>query len=313
MFGSREGLRMNRLSKRHFLKRDREGVASTVGTIMALLVFMTFLSMFTNSYIPVWMQDNERAHMNQVINQFADLKGKIDSLIVTAQVTGSTTIRMYSPITLGAQGIPVFASPTAGLLTYSPQGTGDSGIYVRFNYSLDGAKTRVSESGGGMVELYAPNRYYVQQWVGYENGAMIVKQQDGQVLRAWPSIEVEKIGSSINIKFTQIDFIGTNASVGGTGTVGLNLNLVYIDSQTYSFDSTSGMNVNITFRTRYWDAWQQFLDDTCLKAGLTSTSPSNYEIKIGQVNDNVKTVTLWIKNAGTMIYNRAFMDVSVQI
>lgn len=311
MFGSREGLRMNRLSKRHFLKRDREGVASTVGTIMALLVFMTFLSMFTNSYIPVWMQDNERAHMNQAINQFADLKGKIDSLIVTAQVTGSSTIHMYSPITLGAQGIPVFASPTAGLLTYSPQGTGDSGIYVKFNYSLDGVKTRVSESGGGMVELYAPNRYYVQQWVGYENGAMIVKQQDGQILRAWPSIQVEKIGSSINIRFTQIDFIGTNASVGGTGTVGLNLNLVYIDSQTYSFDSTSGMDVNITFRTRYWDAWHQFLDDTCLKAGLTS--PTNYGIKIQQVNDNVETVTLWIKNSGTMIYNRAFMDVSVQI
>lgn len=311
MFGSREGLRMNRLSKRHFLRRDREGVASTVGTIMALLVFMTFLSMFTNSYIPVWMQDNERAHMNQAINQFADLKGKIDSLIVTAQVTGSSTIHMYSPITLGAQGIPVFASPTAGLLTYSPQGTGDSGIYVKFNYSLDGVKTRVSESGGGMVELYAPNRYYVQQWIGYENGAMIVKQQDGQILRAWPSIQVEKIGSSINIKFTQIDFIGTNASVGGTGTVGLNLNLVYIDSQTYSFDSTSGMDVNITFRTRYWDAWEHFLDDTCLKAGLTS--PANYGIKFQQVNDNVKTVTLWIKNSGTMIYNRAFMDVSVQI
>jgi hypothetical protein len=278
---------------------------------MALLVFMTFLSMFTNSYIPVWMQDNERAHMNQVINQFADLKGKIDSLIVTAQVTGSTTIRMYSPITLGAQGIPVFASPTAGLLTYSPQGKGDSGIYVRFNYSLEGAKTSVSESGGGMVELYAPNRYYVQQWVGYENGAMIVKQQDGQVLRAWPSIEVEKIGSSINIKFTQIDFIGTNASVGGTGTVGLNLNLVYIDSQLYIFEDGDDRNVNITFRTKYWDAWQQFLNDTCSKAGLTS--PTNYVIKIGQVNDNVKTVTLWIKNAGTMTYNRAFMDVSVQI
>jgi len=278
---------------------------------MALLVFMTFLSMFTNSYIPVWMQDNERAHMNQAINQFADLKGKIDSLIVTAQVTGSSTIHMYSPITLGAQGIPVFASPTAGLLTYSPQGTGDSGIYVKFNYSLDGVKTRVSESGGGMVELYAPNRYYVQQWVGYENGAMIVKQQDGQILRAWPSIQVEKIGSSINIRFTQIDFIGTNASVGGTGTVGLNLNMVYIDSQTYSFDSTSGMDVNITFRTRYWDAWQQFLDDTCLKAGLTHLL--DYDIETQQVNENVKTVTLYINNAGTMIYNRAFVGVSVQI
>jgi len=301
---------MNRLDKRHFLRRDEEGVASTVGTLMALLVFLTFLSMFTNSYIPVWMQDNERAHMNAAINQFGDLKGKIDNLIITAQVTGSTSIHMYSPITLGAAGIPVFASPTAGLLTYSPQGMGDSGVKVRFNYTLETAMTPVSESGGGMVELYAPNRYYVQQWVAYENGAMIVKQQDGQIVRAFPSIEVEKIGSAINIKFTQIDFIGTNASVGGTGSVGLNLNLVYIDSQTYAVGYGTDKNVNITFTTRYWTAWQQFLGDMCSKAGL---SPGDYLIRAETVNDNVHTVTLWIKNVGTMTYNRAFVNVGVQI
>jgi hypothetical protein len=308
---------MTRLDKRHFLRRDEEGVASTVGTIMALLVFMTFLSMFTNSYIPVWMQDNERAHMSQAINQFGDLKGKIDNLIVTAQVTGSTSIHMYSPIPLGAAGIPVFASPTAGLLTYSPQGMGDSGVKVCFNYSLEGSKTSVSESGGGMVELYAPNRYYVQQWVAYENGAMIVKQQDGQIIRAYPSLEVEKIGSAINIKFTQIDFIGTNASVGGTGTVGLNLNLVYIDSQDYAVGYLTDKYVNITLTTRYWTAWQQYLGDLCSKAGLIlgdySLSSGDYSIRDLPVNDNVHTVTLKIVNAGMMTYNRAFVNVGVQI
>lgn len=301
---------MSRLDKHHFLRRDEEGVASTVGTIMALLVFLTFLSMFTNSYIPVWMQDNERAHMNAAINQFGDLKGKIDNLIITAQVTGSTSIHMYSPITLGAAGIPVFASPTAGLLTYSPQGMGDSGIKVQFNYTLESVKTSVSESGGGVVELYAPNRYYVQQWVAYENGAMIVKQQDGQIVRAHPSLEVEKIGSSVNVRLTQIDFIGTNASVGGTGMVGLNLNLVYIDSQTYSVGYGTDKNVNITLTTRYWTAWQEYLGDLCSKAGLALT---DYSISDKTVNDDVHIVTLWMKNSGSLTYNRAFVNVEVQI
>jgi hypothetical protein len=146
---------------------------------------------------------------------------------------------------------------------------------------------------------------------------MIVKQQDGQIIRAYPSLEVEKIGSAINIKFTQIDFIGTNASVGGTGTVGLNLNLVYIDSQDYAVGYGTDKYVNITFTTRYWTAWQQYLGDLCSKAGLIlgdySLSSGDYSIRDLPVNDNVHTVTLKIVNAGMMTYNRAFVNVGVQI
>jgi hypothetical protein len=278
---------------------------------MALLVFLTFLSMFTNSYVPVWMQDNERAHMNSAINQFGDLKGKIDNLIVTAQVTGSTSIYMYSPITLGAAGIPIFASPTAGLLTYSPQGLGDSSVNVSFTYRLNNQITSVSNYGGGMVELYAPNRYYVQQWVAYENDAVIVKQQDGQAIRAFPSMGVQKNGLVTNIQFTQIDFIGTNASLGGTSTAGLNLNLVYLDSQTYNVSSGNAKIVTVTLTTRYSTAWQQYIGDLFSKAGLKS--PGDYTITVKTVNNNVQTITLTIKNAGTLIYNRAFVNVSVQM
>src|SRR5512136_2102251 len=107
---------------RRFLKRDRDerDVASTVGTIMALLVFLTFLTLFTNSYVPIWMMDNERSHMNEVVDQFGSLKGKSDMMMVNFMINMQSNLNMYQTITLGANGIPVFASPTAGILTYAP-------------------------------------------------------------------------------------------------------------------------------------------------------------------------------------------------
>src|SRR6267143_978109 len=38
-------------------RSDERAVASTVGTVMALLVFLTFLSVIVNQYVPIWMKD----------------------------------------------------------------------------------------------------------------------------------------------------------------------------------------------------------------------------------------------------------------
>ena len=46
--------------KSKFLKKDREAVASVVGTIMALLVFLTFMSLFIGTYVPIWMKDKQK-------------------------------------------------------------------------------------------------------------------------------------------------------------------------------------------------------------------------------------------------------------
>src|SRR6059058_1762713 len=67
------------------IRGDEEGVASTVGTIMALLVFLTFLSLIVNQYVPVWMKDSEASHMNGALGQFGGIKGAIDLQILAAQ------------------------------------------------------------------------------------------------------------------------------------------------------------------------------------------------------------------------------------
>jgi hypothetical protein len=313
MVRSSDRIRIPRSKRRGFLKRDKEGVASTVGTIMALLVFLAFLGLFTNTYIPIWMLDNEHEHMNEVMNEFGEFKARIASLIVNYQTTGLTSIIMYTPITLGAAGVPIFASPTIGQLDYEPSGTtNSSGVSIDFAYDTGGGIVNVNNSGGGKLELYAPNRYYVQQWVAYENGALLVRQTDGQSMRAAPSINVNLMASGkVNLTFTQIDFIGLNSSYSGTGSVGATTQLKYLDYQYYSSDQLQG-EVRMTFVTMYNSSWMSFLSDICSSAGLVEGATGNYTLTDTQVTDEIHRVVFTIMDCGSMIYNRAYVSTTIK-
>lgn len=292
---------------------------------MALLVFLTFLTLFTNSYIPIWMVDNERSHMNEVMDQFGGLKSDVDGMVVNAEINGRTDLNMFAPITLGANGIPVFASPTAGLLTYSPYSSGNSSVTVSFQYDINGQKNQKVDVGGGMVQLYAPNRYYVQQWIAYENGAIMVKQLDGQATRAYPSLELSKPSptSPITMSWTQVDMVGPNASVAGTGTAGINLDLIYFDSQTYNNGSAGGEKVNnntitISFNTQYAPAWWTYLNGYLRTNGNNLINITDYVLSpVGKPapTDPMKsqTITLTIHHVSYFTYNKASMQMTIQV
>lgn len=308
---------LNRASRSALLRKDRQGVASTVGTIMALLVFLAFMALITNSYVPAWMLDNERSHMNEVVDQFGEMKGKVDSMISQQRVTGDSSMNMYAPMTMGAAGVPLFATPTVGLLTYSPQGSNPSGLNIQFNYSATGGPSGtyvvpVDVDGGGKVELYAPNRYYVQQWLGYENGAIILKQEDGQSIRAYPNLDFAKDNNTINIAFTQIDIIGNNQSLTGSDTVGFSMDLIYTDAQEYSI-GVGGRTFSLTFTTTYGSAWYKYFDQKCKAQGLvngtdyTLTTPA----QVTGAETGLTTLSLTLKNCNELTYNRAYVSMTM--
>src|SRR5881398_3964606 len=88
------------------IRGDEEGVASTVGTIMALLVFLTFISLIVNQYVPVWMKDSEASHMGGAFGQFGTFKGAIDLQMLAAQMARDVSVdyipvSSFTPVTLG--------------------------------------------------------------------------------------------------------------------------------------------------------------------------------------------------------------------
>ncbi|NLX46625.1 MAG: hypothetical protein GXY70_00410 [Euryarchaeota archaeon] len=303
-----------------FIKEDKEGVASTIGTIMALLVFLTVISMFTNTYIPVWMKENERDHMDQVLSQFGDLKGKIDTLIVNAQVTQRPTINMFQPLSLGSDSVPVFTSPTGGFLYLKPMTTYDTGVTVDFRYNYSGSMLHVSEEGGGCIEYYAPNRYYVQQWYGYENGALMIYQKEGVAMRASPSLVfVPNSDGTVNLQFDQVDLIGSNESVAGMGTAGIVIDLIYHDSQTYIVSGDTGTEeegaVMLKFTTRYLSALWSHLNQTAEGAGLVAGAGGDYTLVPTLVSGEARAIyelTLTVFKVNEFTHNRAYVNLDLE-
>jgi hypothetical protein len=243
-----------------------EGVASTVGTIMALMVFMSLLSVFTNQYVPVWMEDNEAKHMNLVESQVGMLKHGIDTQILVGQMGGALDISVYSPITLGSEGVPMFAAPTQGYLDIMPH-RGRSNASFDFDPSSDGVDNPVpiTSLSSGSIAMEAPNRYFVHQILTYENDAIILKQGDGIVMKSVPQFIVRQEGSEFRASFTQVTLYGANKSYSGSGTTGVHTSLRYTNTTTYN-NLTS--NITITVDSAYASAWAAFFNDYLPRAGL---------------------------------------------
>jgi hypothetical protein len=249
---------------RRDLRRDERGVASTVGTIMALLVFLTFLSLIVNQYVPVWMKDSEAAHMNSAVGQFADIKGGIDFQVLgalMAQNAQSIFVPSVSSnsVTLGVDGVPIFSSPTPGALSSYP----DAGPWaVSFQYCIQVGNVctyqNVLQTSSGQIDLSVANRYYPAGDVVYENGAVIRSQPDGQVVRASPVFEVSQATSNLSIAFELVSLYNAG-STAGTGVQVVDTKVIGVNQQSYTGLSK---DLYINHTSSFGLAWFNFLNTT---------------------------------------------------
>jgi len=252
-----------------------EGVASTVGTIMAMMVFLAFLSMFTNQYVPVWMEENEATHMNVVYGQFASLKQAVDMQVLAGVIQGSSPVQIFSPVKLGADGIPMFAAPTPGYLSFYRSNSYDN---VSFSYNTSASIGNHTSKTGGTISMYGPNRYFVEQEYAYENDALILKQPDGQYMKANPQFIVDKAGPNLyHISYAQLDIRGDDNSYVGYGTRGVQTTLKAATSTTFTNltdEIVPGIPalhpyLYINHTTWYENAWNSTFNETLDNAGMT--------------------------------------------
>ena len=260
------------------LRSDERGVASTVGTIMALLVFLTFLSVIVNQYVPIWMTDSESSHMNAALGQFGGFKGAIDLQMLAAQAaqdagTFNIPVTTSTAISLGVDGVPIFSSPTPGTLELNPDA---APFTVAFDYLINGQRRSVADQASGSVELTAANRYYTPQRIAYENGAVMRYQTDGQFIRVHPTFSVLLSNKTIDISFALLSLYGKGI-VTGTTTELVSSELFAWDRQEYTnFPSNAVLWVNHT-ASRYGLSWFRFMNQTLadtLKLGGTYTRTS---------------------------------------
>jgi len=263
-----------------------EGVAATVGTIMALLVLVTFMGLFTNQFVPVWMSDNESTHMSQAIQQFVTLKSQIDTAIMNYPNSRVAPAPIFVPVTLSAPGIPVFAASTAGILTLFPQAPKIKPMFnisytfhsitggTQYTYNLsDYSDSKV----GGYLELYCPNRYYVEEHLIYEGGAVILNQTDGEFVIAGLQMSVKNLNTTESpsrvMRITQVAVEGSNKTMGGTGSKGLTAELTYANTVAYENKNQGGGTLSITIVSVHGTAWAQYFERTL--SGQAGMTPGN--------------------------------------
>jgi hypothetical protein len=227
---------------RHF-KEDNNGVAAVIGTIMGLMVFLAFISLFVLYWVPVMMEDNEAKHMRDAIGQFSKLKETVDEQIATdnTEETRDTTI---------------------------------SSEY--FNYSFQDSGQDVYENSSGSVDLISYNRFYVRQTLVYENGAVIISQKQGDIVKNEPEFSVAKVGNQVNLQTTLVSMYHiTDDSVAGIGQESVSTRLWYTDRWTYDDITSPNGQVTLTIVSKYSNAWSTYYDGILTNGGLVAGSDYN--------------------------------------
>ena len=228
------------------------------------------------------MEDNEHRHMSDVQSEFISMKKTIDDQIASDDRNQTRS----NPITLGADGVPMFERETPSQLSLKPNAE-------FFNISFEDSGEEVFENSSGVVELVAFNRFYVRQSVVYENGAVIISQKKGDIMKVEPDFLVEKEGQNVIITISFISLLHeSEESIGGIGDESMSTRLLYADKWVYTDLTDINQRVFLTINSKYADTWDRYYTTTFENAGLedgidfnTTVSSETLTMNIDRVSD----------------------------
>jgi hypothetical protein len=189
------------------------------------------------------MEQIESEHMDQVADQFAQLKFSID----LQSVLQERNLPVASPITLGNRRIPLFSS----IRSY-----GDLEIIQDECTVTIQNQTTSYNYPVGIIKYSSSNSYFIDQSYIYETGALIISQDEGNIISITPLISVENLTNDYNITLSiiNISVIGNKDSISGYGTYPIRVE--YYNSSTINITNLD----RITISTEYPESWGNHLN-----------------------------------------------------
>ena len=255
-------------TRRRAVRRDEEGAAGVVSILLAILVFIILITIVTSFWMPEWMETIENDHSKEVNAQFGTIKSSIDKQILN----GDSKFVIGNPMTLGSKGFSVFGTDSTG--TFSINSFRDADLEYYCNVRNESGAINVTSTGG--MKYKSNNVHYVDQHLAYENGAIILGQGDGQVIRTRPQFTIEKHGPVAHMSFVLITTSGLEQSVTGTNTIIVQTQLVTYTSASFMHDIPQCVNVTVV--SEFPTAWARFFTNTMIEEGFTS--PADYTITV---------------------------------
>jgi hypothetical protein len=237
------------MQKKKFKKSDN-AVAGIITAILLVGLIVIVISLIQTTYVPKWMRQIEAEHMNEVEDQFSQLKSSIDIQAATGQKTPMST-----SITLGNKEIPFFSASRAfgSLLILSDE----------CNVTI----TNISRSFSsllGIIKYSSRNVYFLDQSYIYEAGSVILNQSEGNVMSIKPFSAI-KNGNVVNITFDIVNITGVGGGTSASGYGTYPIRTEFVSSRTVVMNGVK----NITIATHYQNAWHVAFNSTLIKsAGL---------------------------------------------
>jgi hypothetical protein len=278
--GDRKEGGMSRFSK------SESAAATALAAVLLLALVFTMIAVVKLEYVPDWKDDAERDHMYNTIDEMAEVKTNIDILseLVKLNNYSSHNISVTVPIDMGGGQIP-FLEPSKSdgklgvnteryAMTIVPRTSSPIiNPYTLKNYTF--------ECGG--ITCYSENRQYPDQIFRYENGALILANDKGSVMRQPPAFTIEENETNkghYKIAVQVVQLSGKPDSISSNTIIPLQLkgdsNQIIYDSNDYKNTTLDNKNItlqnlngfNLTIATRYPDAWIAYFNETAQENGL---------------------------------------------
>ncbi len=289
------GPRAPRLRGATQLRRDEEAAAGVVTIMLGILTIILVMTMVTTVWMPNWMKDKEADHMRAVTDDFDQLKSNIDAIVLMQD----PAFLVGSPIVLGTEGYPMFETDSAG--TFSINYFRDD--VAEFSFNVRNATGQLNVTATGGMKYASNHRYYSDQLLSYENGAIIAAQGEGQVLRVGPQFSVEDLGATTKVSFVLITVLGVETSITGVGPIMVDSQLVTYTSEDYMLNTPEWLTLTIV--TEYPKAWARYYNGTFTHAGLTPVV--DYTTTVG-----TSKVTIGINNTNFINIGYALLKVDIE-
>ncbi|HEC81203.1 MAG TPA: hypothetical protein ENI42_02085 [Thermoplasmatales archaeon] len=232
------------------------GVVGVVVAVLLIGLAVAVTVMIKTVYVPTWVEQREAAHMEEVSNQFIQLKCVLDIQSLMEQKTA-----VSSPITLGNEEIPVFGlGKTFDSLEILPG---------ECNISIQNATGKFFSFSVGSIKYSSGNSYFVDQDFIYEAGAVILCQYPRNMLIGKPSFVVTNY---TNLSFTIVNVSGVNGKMFISGHGTYPLHSVYVSSDNVGVvDNVTEIRVE----SAYLNSWCMAFNSTLAE----SNCGLDYEIK----------------------------------
>jgi hypothetical protein len=238
------------------IRKDNFALAGVLEAILLIALVAIILSMIQLYYVPEMMNQREADHMDQVSNQFAQLKSIIETQAMMGSMeTGEpiTYTPMSSPINLGSKELPYFISARS----YGQMDLIDTTI-------ADDHKINIQPAPGDFpngipltsIKYEAENFYFVDQTYVLEGGGIILSQSGGEVMRVNPGIVVENNSDVLNIKIKY--FIPLYTGIPGK-KIWADYKECYVYSNFTKHYTHSGSANLLYIATEYPNAWYDCL------------------------------------------------------